>query len=330
MRPVKKRAITVYNGNDYDVLRTYLFSRIGAYCSYCEQPVANDSAVEHKIPKAAAQGFPRQATEWRNLLLACQSCNAAKWQTPSKQDVHGDARQDREEWYLEALKLWVWPDSTAAMRYQPAPSVDEIYRLIRFEHSPKTQDALATAGLVRKPWRTAMAPAWALAPQTKTWVLPNDNYITTQPNPVVLRQRVVATIAGLNLNLNNTDDPGYNNRRVDNRDDARGAALGALGQLETVYAGTPNPATDRVILTVKTIREAALATGFWSVWFWVFREALENPAAGTRWYGVSKANRQEILERTLLYYYPNEQGGNPAAPLFPGTDDSRLNLAAFT
>jgi hypothetical protein len=332
MRPVKKTAITQYNRVDYDVLRTYLFTQIGAYCSYCEQPIGNDSAVEHKVPKSARNGFDTQATEWRNVLLACQSCNSAKSDQPSKRAVDIiDQGSNDEDWYLATLRLWVWPDRNSNMPSQPAPPVDEIYQLIRYERSARTQESLVNAGLLRKNWGSVV-PAWAQAPQTKTWVLPNDNYINTLGTSAnAMRLRVKNTIAGLNLNFNDTDDRRYNDRRVDNRDAARNDALSALGELEGIYfSGVPGPSKAPVIVTIKTVREAALATGFWSVWFSVFREALDNPAAGTRWHGVSADDRKKVLSRTLLYYYPDEQGGKETVSLFPGTDNTRINMGAFS
>lgn len=324
MRPVTKQTITQYNQNDYDVLRTYLFSNLGAYCSYCEQPIGNDSAVEHKVPQSTVRGFRTRATQWRNLLIACQSCNSTKSAKPDKRDVPNHSN-DTETWYMETLNLWVWPDRNPNLPNQPAPPVDQTYRLFRYERSARTQEWLYQQGLLRKPWGVN-APAWAQAPQTKTWVMPDDTYIGTD---AALRQRVLNTIVGLNLNLNNTDDPGYNDRRVDNRDAAYLTAQTALTHLHTVYAGSNRTDVDRVILTVQAIREAALASGFWSIWFMLFRAALDNPVNGTPWYGVPKADREELLARSLLYYYPAEQNGNGTVPLFPGTDDTRLNLGAF-
>lgn len=329
MRPVTKQQVTQYNADDYDVMRRYLFENLGAYCSYCEQPISNDSAVEHKVPKSVSRGFPAYQVQWRNLLLGCQSCNSAKSVTPDKNNVANHNNLSTERWYMATLGLWVWPDSTPAKPGQPAPPVDESYQLFTPLRQQYTQVQLVAAGLVRAPW-VNVPPAWATAPATMVWITPNDTYINAQPNAAALRQRVLNTIQGLNLNLYNADDQRYNNRRVVNREAAYATATASLQRLRTVYAAVPNVGSQRMRLMVKAIRNSVLASGFWSVWFWVFRSALDNPANGTSWHGVSLANRRELLLRTLVYYYAAERNGLATVPILPGTDAARLDLAAFS
>jgi hypothetical protein len=337
MRPLLRNPLVQYNSTDYDVLRTYLVEQFGLYCAYCEQPVTNDSAVEHKVPKAKKKGFPEFSVEWRNVLLACQACNSAKSAAPSKRDLL--PRQDDEEWYLATAKLWVWPDrfkDAGDPKYQPA---DDIYRWIRLEQSAQSQVDLLAVNAVRQTWG-AVAPSWATQKETKLWVLPNTNEIDSLPvrDQIPTRKRVQRTISGLNLNYYNRDDLKYNDRRVNNRQTAYESAGAAIGQLFSIYNalntpadGTPKVELKSMILMIKAVREAALSTGFWSVWFRVFVMALNTPAAGASWYYASKAERLEVLTRTLLFFYPEEKtdGGKPA-PIFPGTDVTRLPLDEFS
>jgi 5-methylcytosine-specific restriction endonuclease McrA len=331
MRPVTKKKIDQYNKDDYDVLRDYLFRAIGSYCSYCEQPVSNDSAVEHKVPKSARKGNAAYATQWRNLLLCCQSCNSAK--------------SDRPEFttnYASTLNLWVWPDTTAAMGIgQPETEGDETNRLFKFVRDPRTQEALWRSGFLRDYWDGAV-PAAAQASRTMTWIVPNDNYINTLgANKNSALARVKATLQGLNLNRYEPDNPTYNDRRVMNRDAAWGAAQSALVRLETVCraAGRVDPKDPEVMLMVKVIRDSAIATGFWSVWFAIFRDAFDNPSAGSYWQGQQKGDLRLLLDRILYKYYdeecpPEVRYGNPTGRrlqrlVFPGTDDTRLNYRSL-
>src|ERR1700733_6857828 len=128
MRPVIKPFIVQYNEDDYDVLRTYLFDALGPYCSYCEAPISNASAVEHKVPKETLSRF---ATAWYNLLIACQSCNSAKGQTPLNKNNN----------YRDTLAQWVWPDKIEQLRSDPRPGlpVDETCKLLTYEYSSKTR-----------------------------------------------------------------------------------------------------------------------------------------------------------------------------------------------
>jgi hypothetical protein len=339
MRPLVRNPIVQYSNTDYDVLRTYLVSQFGLYCAYCEQPVTNDSAVEHKVPKSAKRGFPDFATQWRNVLLACQACNSAKSASPDKKEAD-DQNLGEEEWYLATADLWVWPDRYKDESNPAYPPADDIYLWIQYDLSEKSQLELFAAGLVRNTWG-AGRPDWVKNKVKKIWVVPDEAVIKTLPaaKQVPTRKRIRATISGLNLNFYNFTDLKYNDRRVDNRYAAYLQATAALDQLHEIYQNSNIPIgknsrteSERVITIVKAIREAAQATGFWSIWFTVFRTVLNAPAAGTPWYFATKDDRLELLTRTLVFYYPNERENDPtgSAPVFPGTDVTRLALDQFT
>jgi hypothetical protein len=323
LRPVSKPSLRQYNRGDYDVLRTHLFGNLGPYCSYCESPLANDSAVEHKVPKNNVTGFDGYATQWRNLLLCCKSCNSAKGTKPSKQDIADPGSRD----YLNTLNLWVWPDKTAQMRDQDPPPVDESYKLFTFEYSAKTQVQLRDLGLVRLKPGDASQP-WATTAQTMLWIKQNDANTTD----AALRKRVLDTIQGLNLNYYDTSNEGYNDRRVDNRKKAMESANQALANLERAAraAGNVLLSNPNVMMMMQAIRQTVIATGFWSVWFWIFRQALDNPPAASYWHQFPVGQRKALLEALLIYYTSPAERASATDLIFLGTDYQRLDMAAFS
>ncbi|HEU0014624.1 MAG TPA: HNH endonuclease signature motif containing protein [Longimicrobium sp.] len=96
----------------YGFARPVLIARIGAYCSYCEMPLAANLAVEHVLPR---KWFPELQLAWSNFLLCCPICNSIKGAYPSQDiegTVHGTAEAKR---LLEGLYAWpnlywqTWP-----------------------------------------------------------------------------------------------------------------------------------------------------------------------------------------------------------------------------
>jgi hypothetical protein len=314
MRPVIKPYIVQYNEDDYDVLRTYLFDALGPYCSYCEAPISNDSAVEHKVPKETLSRF---ATAWYNLLIACQSCNSAKGQTPLNKNNN----------YRDTLAQWVWPDKTEQLRSDPRPGlpVDETYKLLTYEYSSKTQVQLQNAGIARN---AQVTMPWSTTAYRMLWVLPNATTIGTN---TTLETRVKTTIARLNLNSYDSSSSAYNDRRVINRTAAYTAAVATQNNLETAVRIAGGNARDaRVLLVIQACRQTIIATGFWSVWFWVFRSALQNPPLTSYWHQFSQADRRYLLEALLIYYISPAERANANESIFAGTDYDRLNMGSFT
>lgn len=64
-----------------------LGAQLGKFCSYCEQFLPGQVAVEHCTPKAQ---FPLFTLCWDNFLLACDACNGptGKGQNPSRRTVN--------------------------------------------------------------------------------------------------------------------------------------------------------------------------------------------------------------------------------------------------
>lgn len=81
MRPINKGVVPAdKDGNSvefkkYQESRGFLIDRIGSYCSYCERPLAGNTAVEHVQPKSK---HPNLELKWSNFLLACINCNSIK------------------------------------------------------------------------------------------------------------------------------------------------------------------------------------------------------------------------------------------------------------
>ncbi len=83
MRPIKKGEHPVdEDGNkiefkEYKQSRRFLIDRLGRYCSYCENSINANLAVEHILPK---EHYPHLELSWSNFLLACTNCNSTKGQ----------------------------------------------------------------------------------------------------------------------------------------------------------------------------------------------------------------------------------------------------------
>ncbi|MFZ4698728.1 MAG: HNH endonuclease [Candidatus Methylumidiphilus sp.] len=352
MRPISKLPKPGNYGGDYGVMRQHLLERIGSYCSYCEAPITNDTAVEHKVAKTSKYmkdseyseevGFPNQANDWVNLLLACQSCNSAKSAYPNKLKAYAGSPSfpNKMEDYTSVKNTWVWPDEKQTLQ------------LLTYQRSSKTQQALVAAGHARVPSGLPTG-SWYTTAAERVWVLPNDVFISTidEKDREAAKKRVTATILGLNLNYHNPWDMKYSDRRVDNRTYAWDVATLCAADLATVWTALGVNETvgdlkywatnDHFKLLIRSIRSTALAVGYWSVWWTVLRTALHHappappappatcpicfqPIAGhapatAPWNGVTLAARKEILRRILVEYWPEERT-TTSKIIFLGTD----------
>jgi hypothetical protein len=91
-----------------------LGARLGKFCSYCEQFLPGQIAVEHCAPKSQ---FPYFTLCWENFLLACDACNgpSGKGQKPSRRTVNGWGGQYNDDCTRNAAirVRYVWPDINA-------------------------------------------------------------------------------------------------------------------------------------------------------------------------------------------------------------------------
>ncbi|MFT9846047.1 HNH endonuclease [Aneurinibacillus sp. REN35] len=338
MRPVIKRHIPKYNDNDeYDVLRTYLFKQIGSYCSYCETPISMDSAVEHKVPKSNKRGFQQYQTRWSNLLVACQSCNSAKGTTPDKNEVKG-VKGD-ENLFLATMKLWVWPDRTFSSDSIDIATNDNTYQLFQLVYEEKSQKELIEAGMV-KPINTKTWPSWTTDKHKMVWILPNEAYLSSFEDSEAsqLRKRALNTLKGLQLNYYNDSDMKFSDRRVINRTKAYLLAQESIDDFVEILSKTFKKRdiegyiklymNDTLLMMLQSMRLMIKTTGFWSVWFTVFRKVLENPTNSyLRW--LRRDDRLFLLRSLLIAYIEGERRGNVDSLIFPGLDEERLALNSF-
>ncbi len=87
MRPIRRGGSPRHGDfNDYKDAKTYLVSRLGSYCSYCERRIATMLAVEHIQPKSLP-AYRHLSGRWENFLLGCVNCNSTKTDKDVKLDA---------------------------------------------------------------------------------------------------------------------------------------------------------------------------------------------------------------------------------------------------
>ncbi len=175
MRPVDKgRCITRLRA--YGNAKPDLLSRIGEFCSYCEcSGAAQQLHIEHVYPKDPHPGL---ATNWRNLLLSCATCNTYK----SK--YLGNSRQS----CLLRASLWPHIDNTFnAFEYQKSG-------LVRVRHglspavSAEATRLLDMVGLMQSPTVAAKYEALGIAydgttRRTEAWGIASRALEAYRENP---------------------------------------------------------------------------------------------------------------------------------------------------
>lgn len=78
MRPICRGASPQPDDfNPYNKAQSFLISRLGSYCSYCERRIATQLAVEHIQPKGLTK-YAELIGRWDNYLLGCVNCNSTK------------------------------------------------------------------------------------------------------------------------------------------------------------------------------------------------------------------------------------------------------------
>lgn len=92
-----------------------LLARIGPFCSYCEQHLPGQIAVEHCIPKAP---FPLVMLCWQDFLFGCEACNGqtGKSDNPSRGTVigwGGGPNANDVDRYNAIRARYFWPDIDA-------------------------------------------------------------------------------------------------------------------------------------------------------------------------------------------------------------------------
>ncbi len=338
MRPLWKPYPEVRGGvpEEYDAWRHALLDTLGSYCAYCESPVTNDTAVEHKAAKKEASqksegGFPHRQTDWVNLVVACGACNSAKGAHPDVQDARGVAQRG-EDLYHAVMNHWAWPDFCPnPPRRQPyQPPKQQAYQLFSYEYSAQSQAMLRQRDL-HLPESEEIEHAHFTRATDQLWVIPNERYISGLPQQDSARAKAKRTISTLKLNRHIEGDSKASDRRVRNRTTTYLNAVAALGDLENIVQRADYRLEDpRIKLMVEAITLEALASGFWSVWMFVFQDPLLTPLPETVWWELKNFNAGAGLAilTALFLTYPQGWNGLDASSrtIFPGTDVSEERL----
>ncbi|WP_212004548.1 HNH endonuclease [Chitinophaga sp. HK235] len=102
-----------------------LFTRLGAYCSFCGNIISTYIEVEHCVPKAI---YPFFTVTWDNFLAACGPCNQLKGNKPLRALVQIWLQQEgnnnpTEQDYYDCIRErhYVWADLDE-LSYRDLPS----------------------------------------------------------------------------------------------------------------------------------------------------------------------------------------------------------------
>ena len=210
---------------------------------------------------------------------------------------------DFDDLFIAALQSWVWPDTSSDEDGNIVRLGDPTYDL--FTYREETVSQLDLAG--RRPLvRGGRLPAGADQARAGVWVIPNDSYINNQMDHDDLRERVVSTILGFDLNR---FDPTSLDRRVENRTLALPVVRRSLESLKDVVRSTPRDGPDRdsdldhvnVEVFAGALRETIRATGFWTMWAQEFQKGIMS-AADDVWRNYTAPARQRLLYRIFVQY----------------------------
>lgn len=95
----------------YKLAAVPLTEELGPFCSFCETRLPGLLEVEHCVPKSE---YPSFALSWENFLLACNPCNTAKGNVPSRSTVRSwsAARLRNEPGFYSEIRSrhYVWAD----------------------------------------------------------------------------------------------------------------------------------------------------------------------------------------------------------------------------
>jgi uncharacterized protein (TIGR02646 family) len=185
MRPVDKGE-TLVGFRNYGEAKPDLLERLGQFCSYCESPGSPQHLhVEHIYPKAET-AHPDLDKKWRNLLIACSSCNSYK-------NIHlGNYRQN------QILKKYLWPhfDNTFnGFAYEPNGRVMPNSGL-NSKNKQLAQSMCNMVGLMSSPASASGYKALGIAydgitKRAEAWGIAERACSAYEANPTSLQVRVI-------------------------------------------------------------------------------------------------------------------------------------------
>lgn len=301
------RILGTYDGyinTVYPLARRDLVNTIGFYCSYCEAPLYYNAHVEHKLPKSL---FPRNAMEWSNFLLACNSCNAGKGVTPNYGFLTAQG--------IATPPLVINPLTNESTAITTTPGVDwadvnTTFVDFSYELTRETYTFSAMAGTPRCPravfTQAKDIPDSAAQVSLVTGHIVRGNvlvsnlmvqirYVTTDANNTInnegsyyqfkvapkvsgaipaaaaSRADITMKMAKLNATAATSGDPTAVDRRAELRTCAWLNALLAAQRINTVTTAL-GAASPQLTALNALIQRTAAATGFWSTWVCVFKQ----------------------------------------------------------
>jgi hypothetical protein len=286
------------------------------------------------------------SNDWRNVHAICLSCHRARFPTldfnlglkrldgQTVDVLKTAARSSRglEDGQIVFLfnstrQNLVWPQLITNLDGLTLAPGDDIWNLLTFEASSRSQTNLVGVGLVRLSNQDA-GQTWATTPQAMVWIIPNEAAISQLADASDVRGRVQATILHFNLNYHNGT---FYDTRVANRTNVFGIARDTFNALTGIVQSVRGFVTkeedlehENVLTLLLAIRETVRATGFWSVWVWVFQVSLFSTDQNNIWNNYSVDARKGILYSLFVEYEVPSDEESVFVEVLPGTDSNRL------
>lgn len=251
-------------GDLYKLASVPLTQRLGPFCSFCESPLTGLLEVEHCVPKAP---YPTFSNDWDNFLLACNPCNTAKSNTPSRATAQPwtGVPTPNEAQYYAAIRTgghYVWADLEAqafawlppALEYYDTTSTT--WKLMRMDMATNLNNQLLSVDIST---RTVTA---------RIYTVDNASYLDLAVRAVIVSENGAQSLDTINtllqLNADGNQVSTYD-RRMLNRTQAWFTCLQSLLHLSQI--------TDPTMYTLfwNQMLLTSVATGFYSVWLEILK-----------------------------------------------------------
>lgn len=269
----------------YGNSRGALIARIGQVCSYCEAPVYSHMHVEHRLAK---DSFPAHALSWPNFLISCPTCNSIKGDTPDQSTPNRKSESDSVTYNTNN---YFWPNAywSAFQNGSPLPFRYELKTLAHvrskwvFKNALTSKELASWLGDYRSGKAAVRDGKMSRPTQTRgyDYIGLEISWGTTLNNTNQGIVRATLGLTDVNKLLNAVKAQKSIDRRIEMRTATYFKALVLAERLKDVESVGNQTLTDAVSRqAAKTIA----ATGFWGVWFHVFRSA-----------GLDSRRTQDIL-----------------------------------
>lgn len=232
---------------------------LGRYCSFCEMPILQATAVEHIVPKAP---YPFFYIAWDNFLLACPVCNSNKLSKPPRSDTQFTPTPADEVGYFNTIKnTYLWPQWYKKVYQYTRPQLeyqwykDGNWYPVTYPVAPGTELKTATVAT-----RTITANVLTSMTTTKKGPVPKWQLnvpVRVQVVPYGPQGTKMVELAALNKPSGQTQSQA--DIRVWTRTQLWFTALGLLNIVKTAKAGTFDPFWQLMMASVPP-------NGLYSVW----------------------------------------------------------------